>query len=907
VSIGGDGIGGDHETNNPIYRPSLGRTATLVGDHLVVMPPPRQVRQPRVHTESAGLLVYALTDPLAPTLVGRLDLPGWPLQMFADKTTLTLAVRAPRALDQKLIPATSLQDQSTLLVEVDLENPAAPRKVAEIEVGDGFWEFARRDGYVFVLSEQAREQPSPCGFPGETSRAAAVQSMRVSSYGIGAEGFKPVAEVELPFDGYVAFTTTRGFVAVTDTYGQGPSISAARFGPDGSLLASAPASVPGEVRAVAESGDVLGVVTGGNLNRISTFSLADAAKLAPLGAAELPGAGFRLKAATLGGRQVMLADGYLVRLDDPATPQIVPIELGSRLLITGDRLLSARANEVQQLTLSLFGFGPDDTLTKIASVQPKWPSWDSGSWAEDPAAWDETTGRFVYPFSAGAAAPALGVAQVTGDAIDVHEAVPTGYGQALLANDAAYVIDETSMQAAGLSGVSSPGQTTSFFGAEEVLQEIDVSGRAARLLRQGDELFISLAVAGDQALRFPVPHFVDELVLTERYLLAAGLWQNPDCERFAGNAPIELEMFCPKPISRGLTFIPLGDANPQPITILINNQLDALQLPADSTQQTSWEGFVRTTDGRLVFPVTRTISCNSAASCATLGLPAYKSFGSPGYAGCPTGKDCPPMPPPGPLEMISGFGSQSLLYAIDLTKSPQLGPPTGLAPSSGRQGRFDFQSQELAQSLDLGAEVLRAGDVLGFPTKDPEYNDDGNSVTDTNGQALIRYGLELVRIGEGQLQVGASVSTPGRPVALTSDASRLFSVEPRMVDSKHIVAVLHRSDLRGNGAYIEQSAELGPGYRDGLEQDGRAYFLTGPEDYCAPDPTSELFYVDLARPDLTMSQRAPLPFGNWGLVRSAPAKPDILLLNGGPLGYRGRAEVDVSTDQLAVARYYSVQ
>jgi hypothetical protein len=901
----GDGVGADHETNNPTYRAIVSRKAAVIGEHLVVIPPPRQFQGPHGHRESGGLLVYSLTDPLAPTLVGKLDLPGWPLQMFGEKTTLTLVLRAPRVLDEKAIPAATLPDQTNLMVEVDLADPAVPRKVAQIEVGDGFWQFSRRDGYVFVLSEQTREQASPCGSVGESSRAATVQSMRVSSYAVGTEGFKRVAETELPFDGYAAFDTDGGFVVATNEYGQAPSISTARFGADGSLTASAPVSVPGEVRAVAESGDVLGVVTRASLDQISTFSLADAAKLAPMGAAKLPGAGFRLKAASIGGRQVMLGDGYVVRVDDPVTPQVVPIDLGSRLLTTGDRVLSVRANELQQLTLSLFGFGADDTMTLLAAIQPKWPSWSSGSWGEDPATWDESTGRFVYPFGASAAGPTLGIAQVSGDAIAVHEVMSAPYGQALLSKDTAYVISETSMQAAGVAGVPSLGPTTSLLGAEEVLQEIDVSGRAARLVRRGDALFVSLDVPGDQALEFSVPHFVDELVLTEHYLVAAGLWQNPDCERFAGGPP-GLEMVCPKPISRGLTFFSSSDAKPEPVTILINNQLDGPELPPDATQQTSWEGFVRTTDERLIFPVTRTIFCNSAASCAALGLPAYKSFGSPGYAGCPSGKDCPPPPPPGPIEMISGVGSQSLLYAIDLTKPPQLGPPALLLPSTGRQGRFDFQSQEIAQSLDLGPEVLRAGDVLGFPTKDPVYNGEGNSIADANGQSLIRFGLELVRVGGGQLQVGSSISTPGRAVALTSDGSRLFSVEPRIIDSEHIIALLHRSELRGGGAYIEQSLELGPGYRDGLQQAGRAYFLTGPEDYCAPAPSSELFYVDTARPDLATSQRVTLPFGNWGLVRSLPTKPGTLLLNGGPLGFRGRAEVDVSSDQLLVGRYYSV-
>jgi hypothetical protein len=304
-----------------------------------------------------------------------------------------------------------------------------------------------------------------------------------------------------------------------------------------------------------------------------------------------------------------------------------------------------------------------------------------------------------------------------------------------------------------------------------------------------------------------------------------------------------------------------------------------------------------------VFPVTRFIQCGSAASCAELGIPAYKSYGTPGCAEPP----CDPSTQQ-PFEAISGIGTQSLIYSLDLATDPAFAPPLMLTPSSGRQGRFDFQSEELRASLDLGAEVLRRGELLGFATRDPVYDEEGNSVSDASGQNRVRFGLELVQSGGAELVHESSLSTPGQVVAMSSDGASLLSVEPRAIDSEHIIGLLHRSALRGAGVYIEQTVEIGEGYRDGLEHGDRAFFVTGTTDYCAPDPTSDVFYADLTSPTLATSERLTLPFGNWGLERSAEtSSPNTLILTGGPLGYRGRADVAVDAAALSVSRYYSVE
>ena len=67
----GNGGGPDYESNNPIYRGALAQSAVVVGEHLVVMPQPRLSYGAQPSSEWAGLLVYSLTDPLAPALVGR--------------------------------------------------------------------------------------------------------------------------------------------------------------------------------------------------------------------------------------------------------------------------------------------------------------------------------------------------------------------------------------------------------------------------------------------------------------------------------------------------------------------------------------------------------------------------------------------------------------------------------------------------------------------------------------------------------------------------------------------------------------------------------------------------------------------------------------------------------------------
>jgi len=58
-------------------------------------------------------------------------------------------------------------------------------------------------------------------------------------------------------------------------------------------------------------------------------------------------------------------------------------------------------------------------------------------------------------------------------------------------------------------------------------------------------------------------------------VIAAGLHQNSESERYADNPDILLDAGCNEPLARGLSFVRLDAESPEPVTLTIDNQLDA--------------------------------------------------------------------------------------------------------------------------------------------------------------------------------------------------------------------------------------------------------------------------------------------------------------------------------------------
>jgi hypothetical protein len=204
--------------------------------------------------------------------------------------------------------------------------------------------------------------------------------------------------------------------------------------------------------------------------------------------------------------------------------------------------------------------------------------------------------------------------------------------------------------------------------------------------------------------------------------------------------------------------------------------------------------------------------------------------------------------------------------------------------------------------------ILREGEVLGFPTDTPVYNADGNSVTNQHGEALHRLGVELVRASSDDVTLQASVNTPGRVLALAEAGGVLYSVAPSHRDTDGITALLHRLQVTQQGATVERSLDLGAGFRDAFSSGPTIHFLFGPEAACyraTPERESEFFSVDTEA--FARGASLTLPWEGWSFDRTrGPASAGSAVLSGGPAGYRGRAEIDLSGAKPKVARYYTV-
>jgi hypothetical protein len=196
------------------------------------------------------------------------------------------------------------------------------------------------------------------------------------------------------------------------------------------------------------------------------------------------------------------------------------------------------------------------------------------------------------------------------------------------------------------------------------------------------------------------------------------------------------------------------------------------------------------------------------------------------------------------------------------------------------------------------------------------YDSNGNSVTDSHGQSLHRWSLQLLDQHGASPSFGPRVNVPGEPVLLAAGDlaggnraggaadHTVFSVEARYDQRGEQSLWLHRLRVTDSAARIDQSLELGPqviGVR-GVGQ--QVAVLSAPTDYCAPAAKYQLQVVDTREATLRTSTALELPadsaFG-WSLSASQPLDGQLQLGGGPALG--SRLTVDLTTDPPSVLRY----
>jgi hypothetical protein len=293
-------------------------------------------------------------------------------------------------------------------------------------------------------------------------------------------------------------------------------------------------------------------------------------------------------------------------------------------------------------------------------------------------------------------------------------------------------------------------------------------------------------------------------------------------------------------------------------------------LPADASFSNQFEGYLQLPGDRLVIPASQFTRCESEAACEALGIQGEAGMASPGCN--PQVQNCDELP--SVITFFSGGRSEMALYLLDL---------------SGSTPRFEHQVTVPQRPnfygegpLSLDSQVLRSGEALGFP-----------SYESLEGEArLQRHFLTLVDLGATQEEEPVTVVTPGRALRLLDEGQAVISVRPSVDDEYH--ALVHYSRIEDGGVYIEDTLDLGTGFRDGTLVEEQLLLLFGPATACEAAPVSRLLSVFTMGAELSVGPALELPGDGWGIPWYArPFPAGHLLLSGGPGGGQGRALIQL--------------
>jgi hypothetical protein len=715
--------------------------------------------------------------------------------------------------------------------------------------------------------------------------------------------------VQLPSNG-LGFVTTQGFASITDGYLPEHEVNWVSIaGTSPSLGALTSTDVPGQLLAVAarEGQLALSVQTPeGGLVQLydttaSTLTLTGSIEVAPgndLGF--IPG----LDKLALSG-----AGGPAVVVDISVPNALIAQPLSSnaqRLIPTDYGLLGLDSDENGATGLGLSLWDVTATPAQTASLATDWPMYafaDAGM-----NSWALAGDSLAVPFHRqGDRYATLGVVTLASAALTLSGESHTR-GQALvplLTEGVAYAINEEYLEVVELDDTA-PAV------ADPDGIRIDLRKPVTIHRAQNDRYDMALQVrpdthrqvvftprAGGDPITVELAHHADELIVVGDQVVVAGLRWNSECQYQdpANGIPVDGNpSVCGPHNDRALSVYSTAGTPQLVQTFPISADMDWSTPIADTHVDTTWEGYLPLGGGQFVFLVDRMVQCYSYASCDELGVPAYVSMGSPGGMSCANPDECETQPPPGPIELVNGHLQQSLYYLLDLSQDE----PALREPVFG-----DGPVETIGEGpLNLTPRAFLNGDEFAFRGTEWLYNEQGNSLTDTNGDALQRFMLHRFRFdAQGDLEALPAVNTPGTVMAYYGD--HVWSAEPIRQNAETRLARLHESVVANDGAFIKQSIDLGTGYPDALQVADRLFVVLGPEDYCAETLESDLLEVDLAAQTLASRSLTTLPGGNWSFDWSQPTAADGLLqLRGGPSQYYGRLTLDVSTSGTASVQHY---
>ena len=895
---GGPGFG----SNRPAYYPHG-------GDLMALLPSGHAVTA----VNDRGVLVFDVSKPDAPKVVGELPLRGTFLQLNDDgddaAPSITVAVIEDLSIDEPSVPEQPVASSALRLVHIDLTDPTAPMRTAQIDLEDDVWEFVRRDHHYVVLSELYEPAQQLCGQPiFEGESGPGTRAMRISDYELGDDGFTLRGSLELPADSSFAFATQDAYFVPTGFHAdpKAPAMSWADFA-SGTLIERGSVPLDGRLLAIAREGGVLVALVERNNgpSSLQTFELDAQGDATARGSLALGSVQDRLE--LLPGAQRLLVGGtvgQLVDLSDLAQPRVVqqfPAD-AQRLFTVPQGVLALGGSSTGHLVASLWALPEPGSPQMLGRFVSPWP-WanvvDSGY---QPYRVDGEHGLLLAPITLGnpEIGPKLGVAQFDAGGVSF-------YGEYALHQDAflplddgatAYSRGEQGLEVVPLEqGAMQTEPTSGYvpFYPPRVLSSVTIAGRELSLHERAEDGRSVVDVTGGNApTTIVLEHRGNGLIAVGDRAVVLGARWDSECMFLsdpARNTPPDPSLFprdpntpfdaCAPYRARGLSVIDLQGEPKVVASFAITPDMDFTAIDG-VTAESEWSGYVQLPDGRLAFPVQRWLRCESQESCDALGTPAYQSMGSPG---CNTRtQSCAELPA---VEIFtSGAKASLLLYVLD----DVAGEPR-LTLAAEVEGRFTLPGEG---PLDVGWQLLRDESGIAFAREEPIYDANGNSVQNAHEDPVVKFFLDRIAIdADGSLHALPSVNTPGRPVAWRGE--ELYSVEPAYDAEGEVVVSLHRSLLRDDAARIAESVTLGAGFLDAREVGDRLVVLRGPADPCADDPRTDLFMVALEPEAMSKSAAIDLPGRFWGFPYGPAVDADEhVLVRGGPLPGDGHLEVDVA-------------
>lgn len=892
------GHGGEGLPYNPAVFRSGGDFAAFFDHYLALVAPER------------GLLVIDVADPETPTLAGELPLHGNVYQLHADATGVTLAILERVDVDEGSIPDTRLTNEQFRLVRVDITDPMRPRRTFDVDLDGVFWELTAHGKNYFVIEQLFERDDAICAsnlqLPEE---APPVHAMKIVHYELTASAFVEREAVELPTELGLALTAGDTYLVMFGDQSETGSLRWVDFA-GGTLVEGGPLGFEGRPVSADREGETLAILAERDDGAVvlALYTLDNAGTARTRGNVTLPARDTSAVSLLASGAAIVDGDNaLLVDLSDLDAPRLASqlptdvtrlVETPTGLLGLGDSdgVPSNGSSGGGTLVVSLWDASALDAPMQLGRVTTEWcySCADPGG-----ARWmlDAARNRVLIPVSPendlAPEKPSLAVFDLDPMSVSLHseQAARVEVFRPLTDGESAFSTGYEGLEVFPLvAGAHEAEPVSAFLPYHEAapIDRIEFGDQVLELWERETDGVFHVDVTprgGGKTTTLELDHHGQELVAVGDRVVVIGLpWQAGECEALAdqGLDPTEIADIvgpnssgrpgaCDALRARGVSVIALDGTPRIAGSAKITSAMDVEAIDRIEVRA-QWLGYLVLEDGRLAFLAQRTQECRSHADCDRLGVPAYESFGSPGCN--PQKQNCADLP--AVETFVSGYKQTLGVYTLqDIdTDAPDLTLGAVL------DGRFDVGSHDEGP-LDLGPHVLSTQGGIALARQADVYNDEGNSVPNEHGDPIVRFFLDRVVLNDdGSLEASPPVNTPGRPVALDGDA--VYCLEPRYVGDE-ITVQLHRATLRGAGAFIDASVDLGTGFLGTVTQGANLWVLRGIGDPCQPDAHAALFGVPLAATgELDKGKALDLPGGFWGFSGNVSSDEDTLFVRGGP-------------------------